>query len=46
MGAAGGLPPPISKPKAGQKIRWYREVYLKHRRHQLALTEKAAAAEG
>jgi hypothetical protein len=34
MGPAGGLPPPISKPKAGQPIRWYREVYLEHRRRK------------
>jgi hypothetical protein len=33
-GAAGGLPPPISKPRAGQPIRWYREVYLAHRRRE------------
>jgi hypothetical protein len=42
MGPAGGLPPPIDPPGAGTMLRWYREVYLEHRRRK----QRARAAEG
>ena len=40
QGTAGGLPSPIDPPRSGKPIRWYREVYLEHRRR------KAQAAAG
>jgi hypothetical protein len=34
MGPEGGLPPPIDPPGAGTMLRWYKEVYLEHRRRK------------
>ena len=42
QGAAGGLPPTIDLPRSGKPNRWYREVYLEHRRRKA----EARAASG
>jgi hypothetical protein len=34
QGEAGGLPPTIDPPRTGKPNRWYREVYLAHRRRK------------